>query len=172
MSKVDLEIEEERKKRKERRMRYRSNSLLRDRIKTELTQVRLRKMFQKNKDYLQNIFDGKIKSVRHEAFYKSVRTRQAHFYTIISYPFTDEELDWILEEMNSLSMRNKKEQMDNKEYVWKVLVPVCFYKLCMDMFGIEKDEAKSSIGETLLEDRDKVRIGCALEDDTEEDDGE
>ena len=71
-----------------------------DRIKTELTQVRLRKMFQKNKDYLQNIFDGKIKSVRHEAFYKSVRTRQAHFYTIISYPFTDEELDKVILRLN------------------------------------------------------------------------
>ena len=126
-------------------------------------------MFKENKDYLQNIFDGKIKSARHEAFHKSVRTRQALFYTMITDPFTDEQLDWVLEEMSNLWMRDKKEQMDNNEYVWKVLLPECFIKLYMDMFGMEKDEAETRIGETPLDDRDKVRIESPLKDDTEDD---
>ena len=158
MAKIDMEIEEERNKRQKCQDRFKANVSLRNRLEKELTESKLRKMFKRNKSYLQHIFDGTIVSSRHQAFHKSVRTRQALFYTMITDPFTDDQLDCTLEEMSALWMRNKREQMDNNEYIWKVLLPECFIKFYMDMFGFEKAEAETRISETPLHVKDRPRI--------------
>lgn len=169
IAKVDMEIEEERIKREERRVRFKENALLRDRLEVELTETRLRKMFEMNKDYLQDIYDGKTESQRHAAFHKSMRTRQALYYTMITDPFTDDQLDWTLEEISRHWMKNKREQLDNNEYVWKVLLPECFIKFYMDMFGLEKAEAEVKIKETPLHKEDREAMAMERgEEDTEE----
>ena len=82
---------------------------------------------------------------------------------MITDPFTDDQLDWTLDEIGKVWMRNKKEQMDCNEYVWKVLLPECFIKFYMDHFKVSKEEAKKRISETPLrgeedsdEDEEKV----------------
>ena len=47
-------------------------------------------------------------------------------------------------------MKTKREQMDNNEYVWKVLLAECFIKFYMDLFGFDKKEAEKRISETPL----------------------
>ena len=153
MARVDLEIEGERRKREERRARQEENSLLRTRLQTDLTEDKLRKLFTENLAYLQGVQGGEVTSARHQAFHKSVRTRQALYHTLITDPFSDQQLTWTLEEISKVWMRNKREQMDNNEYVWKVLLPECFIKLYMDWFKVEKTEAELMIMETPIDER-------------------
>ena len=41
--------------------------------------------------------------------------------------------------MSSIWMRNKREQMENNEYIWKVLLPECFIKMYADHFQFSKE---------------------------------
>ena len=170
MAKIDEEIEGERRKREELKTRLKENALLRNRLEKELTETEMRSIFKANLGYLQSIHDGVLSSARHKAFHKSVRTRQALYYTMITDPFTDDQLNWTLEEMSKVWMRNKREQMDNNEYVWKVLLPECFIKVYGDKFGVGRAEAEMMIGETPLHQRDKPRLETdSTEEDTDED---
>ena len=170
MAKEDKEIEGGRKKRVERKARFRENALLRNRLEKELTEVEMRSMFKANLGFLQSIHAGVTPSARHEAFHKSVRTRQVLNNTMITDPFTDNQLNWTLEEMSKVWMRNKREQMDNNEYVWKMLLPECFIKVYGDKFGVGRAEAEVMIRETPLHVRDKPRMETdSTEGETEED---
>ena len=111
----------------------------------------MRKMFKENIEYLEKIWEGKIKSSRHMVFIKSISSRHALYYTMIIDPFTDHQLDWTLEEIEKAWMENKMEEMNNNEYVWKVLLPECFIKFYMDFFGFKKKEAEMRIRETPLQ---------------------
>ena len=141
-AKVDKQIEEERRKKEERKARCKANAKLRNRLEKELSEEKLRGIFRDIIPHLEAIWNGQKDSKRHEAFHKSVRTRQALYYTMITDPFTDDQLDWVLEEMSLIWMRNKREQMENNEYIWKVLLPECFIKIYGDYFGFSKEEAE------------------------------
>ena len=39
-------------------------------------------------------------------------------------------------------MRDKRERLDNNDFVWKVLLPECFIKFYMDFFTMDRDEAE------------------------------
>ena len=122
MAKVDTSIAEQKKRQKERRERMKKNAVDRDRLEAEVTEQELRRMFRDNYEYLKKIETGEIESSRHQAYHKSCKTRHALYYTMITDPFTDDQLEWTLDEIGKVWMRNKKEQMDNNEYVWKVLL--------------------------------------------------
>ena len=156
--KADEEIEWERKKREQWKTRLRENALLRNRLEKELSETKMRSTVQANLSYLQSIHDGLTPSARHEAFHKSVRTREALHYSMITDPFTDNQLNWTLEEMSKVWMKTKRERMDKNEYVWKVLLPECFIKVYGDKFGVSRAEAEVMIGETPLHRRDAPRM--------------
>jgi len=158
-AKVDQQIEEERRKKEERKARFRENAKLRNRLERELTEEKVRGTFRAIIPYLKAIWKGREVSKRHDAYHKSVRTRQALYYTMITDPFTDDQLDWVLEEMSSIWMRNKREQMENNEYIWKVLLPECFIKMYADHFQFSKEEAELRISETPLHKKDRAKIG-------------
>ena len=138
----------------DREVRYAANALNRDLLATKLTQPILRKMFAKIRSDLEDIKDGSIESSRHKAFYKSVKTRQALLYTMITHPFTDKQVDWVYEEMASIWLRTKQEHADNNEYIWKVLMPECFIRLYSDFFKLSRKEAEHRIKETPFADGD------------------
>jgi len=168
-ARVDKQIEEERKKKEERKARCKENAKLRNRLERELTEDKVRGTFRAIIPFLEAIWNGRETSRRHEAFHKSVRTRQALYYTMITDPFTDDQLDWVLEEMSTIWMRNKREQMENNEYIWKVLLPECFIKMYGDYFGFSKEEAEVRISETPLHKKDRAKLGVGGE---EEGDGD
>ena len=170
MAKADEEIEGERKKREERKTRLGENALFRNRLEKELTETEMKSRVQANLGYLQSIHDGLTPSARHETFHKSVRTREALHYSMITDPFTDDQLNWTLEEMSKVWMRTKREKMDNPEYIWKVLLPECFLKVYADKFGVSRAEAEVMIRETPLHRRDEPRMDTdSTEGETEED---
>ena len=115
-----------------------------------MTESVLRRMFSKNLSYLKKIEAGVEDSKRHKEYYKSPGARHALYYKMITDPFTVKQLEWTLDEISKVWMRNEREQMDNTEYVWKVLLAECFIKFYMDHFGLNKQEAEKRIGETPL----------------------
>jgi hypothetical protein len=150
MAQIDTDIAAEKERQEERRARMKKNTLLRDRLEVEVTELEIRRMFEENKEYLKSIEAGRVYSSRHKAFHKSSRTRHALYYTMITDPFTDNQLEWTLEEMGKVWMKTRREQMDNNEYVWKVLLAECFIKFYMDQFGFDKNESEKRISETPL----------------------
>ena len=117
-AKFNEEIEGERRKKEERELNMRVNAVFRDRLEMELTEAKMRSQVKVNLGFLQSIEAGKTPSSRHKAFHTSMRTREALNFRVITDPFTSDQLNWTLEELAKLWMRNKKEQRDNKEYVW------------------------------------------------------
>ena len=150
MAMIDKDITAEKQRQEERRERMKKNAVLRDRLELEINESILRRMFKENTEYLRNIEAGRVDSSRHRAFHKSCRTRQALYYTMITDPFTDDQLEWTLDEMGKVWMKTEREQMDNNEYVWKVLLAECFIKFYMDHFGLSKKETEKKISETPL----------------------
>ena len=147
-----LKLEGGHRKLEEWKIRCKKNGLLRIRLEQELTEEKLREMFKENLAYLKGVEEGKVSSSRHQAFYKSVKARHGLYYTMITHPFNDQQLDWTLEEMSQVWMRTKKERMDNSKYVWKVLLPECFIKFYMDWFKVKKTEAELMIKETPIDE--------------------
>ena len=86
-----------------------------------------------------------------------------------SHLFVDDQLDWTLEEISKVWMKDRKEHMDNNEYVWKVLLSECFIKFYMDFFKISKEEAMTRIRETPLHKRDRTKEFLPSDDDGESD---
>ena len=72
--------------------------------------------------------------------------------------FSD-QLDWTLDEIGKVWMRNKRERFDNKEYVWKVLLSECFIKFYMDWFAVSKQDAELMIKETPLRNEEDNSSG-------------
>jgi len=154
MAMIDADIAAEKQRQEERRERMKTNAVLRNRLEVEITESVLRRMFEENIEYLRDIEAGRVESSRHQAFHKSSRTRHALYYTMITDPFTDDQLDWTLEEMGKVWMKTKREQMDNNEYVWKVLLAECLIKFYMDFFSFDKKETEKRINETPLRKAD------------------
>ena len=159
MAKVDSSIAAEKQRQEERNIRFKENDILRNRLEEEITEPVLRRMFSENILYLLNISEGKVKSIRNEAFHKSCKTRHGLFYQMITDPFTDDHLSWTLQELSQVWMKTEKEYMDNNELVWKVLMPEFFIKVYMDHFGFQKKDAEKRISETPLKDEDTTGNG-------------
>jgi hypothetical protein len=124
--------------------------LLRDRFEVEVSESLLKEMFRKNLQYLKDVRSGKVFSARHQAYHQSSQSRHKLFYTMITDPCTEDQLDWILEEFGKVWMRNKKEQLTHYEHIWKVMIPEIIIKIYMDHFGFTKREAEIRISETPL----------------------
>jgi len=161
-AKVEADIAAEKLRQEERRKRLAENAKLRDRLEIEMTEEELRKLFAKNRVYLEGIWNGSNDSARHKAFHQSRRTRHALTYMMITDPFTDDQLDWTLEEIGKVWMRTKREKFDNKEYVWKVLLSECFIKFYMDWFAVSKQDAEMMIKETPLRNEEDDSSGDEL----------
>ena len=154
IKKLDADAMIQQKRKEDREVRYAANAINRDLLATELTQPILRKMFADIRGFLEDIKDGLIESSRHKAFHKSLKTRQALLYTMITHPFTDKQVDWVYEEMASIWLRTKQEHADNNEYIWKVLMPEGFIRLYSDFFELPLKEAEQRIGETPFDESD------------------
>ena len=159
MAKYDREIEGERRKKKEREQNFRANADLRDRLEMELPEDKMRLAVNVNIGFLQSIESGVTTSARHKAFHMSMRSREALNHRVITDPFTNDQLNWTLEELGKVWMRNKREQSLNKEYIWNVILAECLIKVFSDQFGVNRAQAEVMMAETpLLEEGESSSI--------------
>ena len=77
---------------------------------------------------------------------------------MITDPFTDEQVNWTLEELGTVWMRNDRERREQGDYVWKVLLPECLTRFYMDFCGVGRSEAEQRMAETPLHRRDEVSL--------------
>ena len=127
---LDQTIEKHREKSRALQQRMAENAVLRDKLTKGLTKPALKKLFEQNLPYLEGIREGRIESARHDDFHKSPMSRQALQYKMITDPFSDEQLDWTLEEFKSRWMPTTKEFHQINDYIWKVIV-VTFQSLIL-----------------------------------------
>lgn len=151
-AKLDREIEIGQNKKKDFKRRLKKNALLRDRLAQEISKSKLKFMFESNLDYLKSIENGETFSARHCDFHKSESARQALLYKMITDPFTEEQVDWVLKELKDIWMKNSKDVKKMADYIWKVILPECLIKLYSDFFEVSRSEAETMIKETPLED--------------------
>ena len=126
MKMLDQTIEKQREQRRALDKRMEENAVLKEKLAAGLTKPVLVEMFEKNVPYLTDIREGRVVSARHNSFHKSPMTRQALLYTIITHPFTDEQLDWTYEEFKARWMKTNKQFHGFNEYMWKVGLSYCF----------------------------------------------
>ena len=164
MTCVDISIATEKMKQEETEERYLQNGERAERLREEVTELELRKFFKDNLQYLKDIQSGIIDSSRHTAYRKSARSRHALYYTMLTDPLSDEQLDVALEELSKVWMRTSKEQMDNNDYIWKVLLAEFIIKVYMDKFDMDKNQAEQCISETPLPYEDSGDSDNGVED--------
>ena len=157
-AKLDREIEIGQNKKKDFKRRLKKNALLRDRLAQEISKTKLKRMFESNLDYLKSIETGEMFSTRHEDFHKSESARQALLYKMITDPFTEEQVDWVLKELKDIWMKNSKDVKKMADYIWKVILPECLIKLYSDFFEVSRSEAETMIKETPLEDESEDEL--------------
>ena len=165
IEKLDEDAKIQQRRKEDREARYAANAINRNRLATELTQPVLKKMFANIRGFLEEIKAGLCKSTRHQAYHKSLKTRQALLYTMITHPFTDQQVDWAYEELADIWLRTKQEHADNNEYVWKVLMPEGFIRLYSDFFQVTMKEAEQMIKETPFDDSDDESSDSSSEND-------
>ena len=139
---------------KEKEIRTAKCLSMREELVQGITEPLLKKYFYKNLDYLRSIHRGEVYSARHEAYHKNQRTRQALLYTMITHPFSDDQVEWTFKLFKEEWMRSTKEKVQFNEYIWKVLMSECFVKFYMDFFKIGKEEAEEWIKDTPLDDEE------------------
>ena len=150
MRQADLFIEQEKQKEIQLKKFEEENLRYRDCLVAELNESEIREMFQRNLPYLKNIWSGKETSDRKKMFLPGRGSKQMHF--MITDPFTNEHLDWTLEEISKVWMRNPREMNENNEFIWKVILPETFIKFYMDHFSVGKEEAEKRIQNTPIID--------------------
>ena len=151
-AKMDQEMSLQHQKRDECKSRMKKNFVLRSKLQKDITETELKMLFAENKDFLQSIHDGVTFSARHVAFHKSETTRQALFYNLLTEPFSDDQINWTLEVMEEVWVKDAEEKKDVRDYIWKVLMPTFLIKVYADFFGVSQAVAKIMIKETPLSD--------------------
>merc|ERR1712210_274857 len=81
--------------------------------------------------------DGKVdNSSRYTAYKKGGLARRALLYHMITYPFSDDQLKWVLDEIFSHFAPTTQLQHRHSDFVWKVILAEAFIRIYQDHFGI------------------------------------
>jgi len=161
----DQRIEMEKARVKLRRKNFKENLKRRNRIEHELTESRLKEMFEDNRDYLERIHTGAEYSLRYDEYVKGGRSRDALREKMITSPFLDEQVYFILDEIHQmLGLASKQEEFQESNYVWRVLLPECLIKFYMDFYSVDKAEAETRIAESPLHAHDTSDLESDLYD--------
>eukprot|EP00095_Tigriopus_kingsejongensis_P009307 maker-scaffold320_size207635-snap-gene-0.8 protein:Tk09307 transcript:maker-scaffold320_size207635-snap-gene-0.8-mRNA-1 annotation:"PREDICTED: uncharacterized protein LOC100891944" len=124
------------------------NVSYRDRLDRKLTEWKTRKVILDNMDYLQDVWDGKVESKRFQIFQKGGHSAHNLLYHMITDPFSDRHIDWILDEIKKKWMPTEDLYVFHSDFVWKVLLAEALIKIYSDFFGISRGEAEERIQAT------------------------
>ena len=66
--------------------------------------------------------------------------------------FSDDQINWTLEVMEDVWVKDAEEKKEVRDYIWKVLMPSFLIKIYADFFGVTQGDAKNMIMETPVSD--------------------
>ena len=146
------------------------NTKLKQRLDEELDEAATREAVRSNFGFLQDVWDGKVKeSSRYKVFQQGGAARHGLLYHMITHPFSDSHLDWVMDEINVSAfikfdatvflicicfllqqkwMPTVEDQNKHSDFVWKVLLAEAFIKIYQDKFNMERSEAERRIANT------------------------
>ena len=92
--------EEFNKKRRAKEAFEAENKVYKERLETELTEPVVRGLMERIMPQLTDLWNGKVDdSSRYSAWKKGGLARRALLYHMITYPFSDDQLKWVLDEI-------------------------------------------------------------------------
>jgi len=148
---------QKREKKKREKEKRKENAVWRDKLQIELTQPMVRELFQLNKAYLSKMWTCETESTRHRTYHSCVANRNKMqfslnpFIRMITDPFSNDQLHWVLEEITEAWLKNPQDKRMDDDYLWKVMLPETFIKFYQDFFGLDRNEAQKRISETPLD---------------------
>ena len=126
----------------------------RDIIKNSVHKEHLEDLFDINFTYLEKIRKGESESSRYSKYCAGVKERQELFYEVITHPFTEAQINHILNKMTLIWMPTQQKYRKHNDFMWKVMLPEACIKFYMDMFSVSREEAVNCINNTPFEDEE------------------
>ena len=97
---------------------------------SEVSEQKLRELFQNNLGYIENIHSGDEYSPRFEQFERGGIHRSALRHMVITSPFTNNQVQVVLKEIyKMIDLKSHVEECQKSDYVWKVLLPESLIKV-------------------------------------------
>jgi hypothetical protein len=75
------------------------NACFRNRLDHELDEATTRSLVRANVSYIEDVWHGRVESSRYSAYQKGGWARHALLYHMITHPFSDSHLEWVLDEV-------------------------------------------------------------------------
>ena len=97
-------------------------------MESELTKYDVKELFNKNRDYIIKIYSGDLHSDRRQEFIKNGFYRDNLRKKMVT-PFSDDHHSVILDEISNIWMSNPKDEMENSNFIWMVILPEMFVKV-------------------------------------------
>ena len=142
--------EEKKKSQEDRKQNVQDLDTRRRKLEEASSQDYIRKIFNKNAGYLEDICSGRRASKKHEAFVNDKNSSRqdllCHNYV---HMLSKQKIDWIIEEIEKKWNRTSNEERD---YAIKVIVPHLIIHLYSDFHNIPLEEAQQKIEDTLDEE--------------------
>ena len=135
-------------KEKENRQRRREENVRLKNILISLPQEKLGKMFQEIIPILENIWNGKEFSQKHQDFQKGGAEQIQLMHNALTHPFSDQQVDFLFEAISNLLMRSGGDKVKNSNYVLKVILPETCVRLYANVFSISKEKAQELMYDT------------------------
>jgi len=134
----------EREKEKEENDRFEAeNRGNADKLIADLTKPLLHKMFEDNIDYITRVWDGSLRTSRHDSWNIGGGPRQRLMWRQSCHPFSDDQLNWTLECINTKFVGpDVKKRISMNNYIWKVVLPETLTKFYMNFFNISLEDAE------------------------------
>ena len=95
-------------------------------------------MFERYKEDLIRIEKSEVFSYRHNEYCKGGIARDLLDEKCFVSPFTDAQLDLALRLLETIWMRNLAEDLENSNYVWKVIVPEFLIRVSFIIIAINE----------------------------------
>ena len=137
------------KEEEKRRSRRQENERLKN-ILVSLPQEELAKKFQEIIPVLENIWNGQKFSQKHQDFHKGGQIQLVH--NALTHPFSDQQVDFLFEQISSLWMKSSEDKLKNSDYVLKVILPETCAMLYANVFSISKEKALEQMYDTPLDE--------------------
>ena len=143
MAVIEKSIQDHREEMRQKKELSRKIKEKADKLRKDLKEESLKRMFQINLKYFKNLQKGLVSSWRHDLFYKPENQAQNERFLLhnsITQPFSDSQQEIIFNEVRKVWLKDQKMQMENNKYVQFVLLPEIFITIYQKFFCIGSKE--------------------------------
>ncbi|XP_064622585.1 uncharacterized protein LOC135484826 [Lineus longissimus] len=116
---------------------------------SKLSDSHLQYLVTKYEKYLQEIFQGKSRSWRHEDYKRGGKDRQNLTYNIHTLRYREEQEDTVMESLMKIFCSKHQKYLD---YVFKVMFPEMLIKIYMEVRSCSMEKAEADLEDVVVDD--------------------